>query len=110
MNDEELTRRVTRALDEGVDRLDGATRARLAQARRRALEVPNARRWLLPAMGGAALASVITAVLWLNRPVTEPLPLAPQDFEMLTTGDRLELYQQLDFLRWLEATEGGHVG
>jgi negative regulator of sigma E activity len=110
MTDDELTRRITGALDEGTVRLDGSTRSRLAQARQRALAAPHARRWVLPATGGAVLASVVAAALWLSQPVSTSLPVEPQDLEMLTAGDRLELYQELDFLRWLEEMEADRVG
>lgn len=113
MNDDErrLLERVRGALDEGAANLDGATRSRLAQARARALQPRHAvRLWWLPA-GGAVFASVLAALLWLGQPA--PLPgngfNGVADLELLTSNDGLELYQELDFYRWLEE-EDVHAG
>jgi hypothetical protein len=113
MNDDDdpLIGRIRSALDEGAANLDGATRSRLAQARARALE-PRHSHWRLwlPA-GGAVFASVLAAVLWLGQPA--PLPgngfNGVADLELLTSNDGLELYQELDFYRWLEE-EDVHAG
>lgn len=110
MNDEErLLAQVRTALDDGEARLDGATRARLAQARARALEPRRAAwRWWLPA-GGAVFASLLAAVIWLGQPAPGNGFGAVADLDVLTSGDNLELYQELDFYRWLEE-EGAHAG
>lgn len=113
MNDEErrLIEQVRTALDDGEARLDGATRSRLAQARARALEPRRAAwRWWLPA-GGAVFASLLAAVIWLGQPAQVPGNGfgAVADLDLLTAGDNLELYQELDFYRWLEE-EGAHAG
>ncbi len=110
-DDRQLIEQVRATLDEGVANLDGATRSRLAQARSRALAPRRRMRlWWLPA-GGAVFASVLAAVLWLGQPV--PLPgngfNGATDFELLTSTDSLELYQDLDFYHWLEE-EGMHAG
>jgi hypothetical protein len=110
-DDARLIAEVRAALDEGGANVDAATRARLAQARARALE-PRRRhwRWWLPA-GGAVFASLLAAVLWLGQPA--PVPGngldSVTDFELLTANDDLELFEQMDFYRWLEE-EGMHAG
>lgn len=114
MSDEErrLVERVTTALDEGVANIDGATRAHLREARRRALAPRHEHRGWWLSLGGAVLTSVLVATLWLGRPVTSPapvVPLEPQDFDLLTATDSLELYRDLDFYRWL-AAEVPHAG
>lgn len=110
-DDRQLIEQVRAALDDGVAKLDGATRSRLAQARAQALEPRRSPlRWWLPA-GGAVFASVLAAALWLGQPA--PLPGngfdSVTDFELLTAAEPLELYEQLDFYQWLEE-EGLHAG
>ncbi|HEY0721846.1 MAG TPA: DUF3619 family protein [Gammaproteobacteria bacterium] len=113
MNDHELIERITLQLDEGVARLDGATRSRLTQARHRALATRHRRVWIWPAAGGALLATLVGITLWLGHAPspapTHSAPLATTDFQLLTDSDSIELYQELDFLEWLEETEGGGV-
>jgi type VI protein secretion system component VasF len=110
-HERQLIETVRSTLNESVAHLDATTRSRLAQARARAQE-PRRRThfWLLPA-GAAALASLLVAALWLGQPM--PLPGdgfdAAADFELLTSSDSLELYQELDFLQWLEE-EGLNAG
>jgi len=91
------------ALDEGVEQFDALTLARLRSARRRALESTRRRSpWWIPA-GGLAAASiaVLAVVLWF-KPVGSDLVAANvEDIELLTTADNLELYEELDFYRWL---------
>lgn len=120
-NDAQLIERIRRRLDEDVDRLDGATLSRLEQARRRALAVlaqprrPRwpmtwlARRpagdWLVPA---GAFASVVTIAVALTFMVAEPgngLAREVDDLELLTAGEELELYENLEFYQWLQDRE-----
>lgn len=109
MSDErtDFERRIARTLDEGVERLDGATRSRLRQARARALDSladrPARRRQRLAA--GLALAALLLALLWWPGDRDEGRlvpPLAPLDFELLTSNEPIEIYQELDFYQWLE--------
>jgi hypothetical protein len=107
MSEEErrFQERVVRLLDEDVAGLDGATRSRLTQARARALaSVEKSSRWQLIPASGAVLASVIAAFLLLQKPAEVPTTTAlqPEDLELLTTNENLELYRELDFYLWLE--------
>lgn len=109
MNDDELIGRITGQLEAGVGRLDGATRSRLTQARHRALAARHRPAWAWPALGGAVLASLVTVMVWLGRPPAAPEPLAAVDFELLMEGDSVELYQEMEFLQWLEETQDNGV-
>ncbi len=113
MNDNELIGRITAQLDEGVATLDGATRSRLTQARYRALATRHRRIWIWPAAGGALLASLLGISVWLGQaPSPAPVhsaPLASTDFQLLTDSDSIELYQEIEFLEWLEETGGDGV-
>lgn len=98
--------------DASVDGLDGRTRARLAQARNRALArsrgdaIP---RWLpgpralLPA--GVAAAAALVAWVSLRGPAPEALTpevAALQDLEILLGEEELEMLEELEFYTWLE--------
>ena len=120
-NDAQLIERVRRRLDEDVDRLDSAALSRLEQARRLALAAlaqpqrPWWRRawlagrpagdWLVPT---GAFASVLATVVALTLMVVEPgngLAREADDLELLTAGEELELYENLEFYQWLQDRE-----
>jgi hypothetical protein len=97
--------------------LDSATCSRLAQARHLALAAaaePRSRwrratrpagDWLVPA---GAFASVLATAIALTLMVTEPGDgSAPEmdDVELLTAGEELELYENLEFYQWLQDRE-----
>lgn len=105
----EFERRTKRAFDRSVREVDSATRSRLAQARRNAVEGSDdraARRgwtWSL-APAGAIAASVlaVAVLLWQNGSRTE-LPVA--DLEILLAEDDLDiemLDEEIEFYAWLE--------
>ncbi len=120
--DDRLIERIRRRLDESVAELDEATLSRLAQARQRALSAEpghsrRARRWirslavrpasdwLVPA---GALASVVATVLALALTVSEPengLARQVEDLDLLSAGEELELYENLEFYQWLDERE-----
>lgn len=116
--DAQLIERIRRRLDESVSELDAATLSRLEQARQRALSAgaESQRRrgrtrgltgrpasdWLVPA---GALASVVATVFALAVMVAEPengLTRELEDLDLLTVGEELELYENLEFYQWLE--------
>ncbi len=120
-NDAQLIERIRRRLDEDVDRLDNATLSRLEQARRRALAAAAqpqrpwwrmtwlasrpAGDWLVPA---GAFASVVATAVALTLMVVEPgnrLAREADDLELLTAGEELELYENLEFYQWLQDRE-----
>ncbi len=109
-HDRELVTLVTQALNEDLEKLDPAVRARLAAARGLALEhadasTATARRgrpfaWTLTAV--ASTAVVILAVA-LSREDNQSLPIADlDDLELLSSADGLDLLQDLDFYEWLD--------
>lgn len=109
MNDDELIKRITGQLDAGNERLDGATRSRLTQARHRAIASRHRAVWRWPAVGGALLASLVAVMVWLGRAPEVADPYAANDFEMLTESDSIELYQEMEFLQWLEEEQNDVV-
>lgn len=121
MNDEteeklflEKTRAVFR---ESVAALDGETLARLRAARSRAVEAATGRRiglprphpWGLPAGALALLVAVVVgAFVWWNGSSQPAVPFAVNsgdDLAIVLSNDNLEMYQDMDFYRWLEAQQ-----
>jgi len=110
MNDDELTKHITSQLDAGMERLDGATRSQLTQARHRALTARHHRPlWIWPAAGSALLASIVAVTIWMGRASDAGDPFSVNDFEMLTNSDDIELYQDLEFMQWLDEAESNGV-
>jgi hypothetical protein len=114
--DSELEQRAKQLFDASVENLDGRTRARLAQARNRALERATgshraarafgARNWL--ATAGVLAAVALVAVLVAQRTVVEDPGVemaALDDLELLLGEDELEMLEELEFYAWLEEQE-----
>lgn len=110
--DDAIAARARALLDRASDELDADTRARLRAARLRALERVGARRTRRAALAaagvGAAAAAAVAALLL--RPARETdsagaFAEAFEDFEILGAADDLELYDDLEFYRWLEENE-----
>jgi hypothetical protein len=120
-NDAQLLERIRQRLDEDVASLDDETVSRLRQARQRALSAATrgarpwwrahlpgdrpAGDWLVPV---GAFASVVVTVLALTLMVAEPdngLAREVDDLDLLTVGEELELYENLEFYQWLEDSE-----
>jgi hypothetical protein len=109
--DQKLRNMVCKSLDESIVNLDRQTLLRLQGIRMRALEdsckrkdLFSARRWIT-AGGLATVAVLVLAIsLWVvvHR---QPLPAKHgEDAEILSAQEHLELYEDLEFYRWL-ATE-----
>ena len=116
MNDEHGTtgfeQRAARALREGADGLDAATRSKLTQARHAALgHIGSRPAWLdmrVLAPGGAvAAALVVGLVLWngAGQRTGSDAGGAFDDIELLADADAYEISQEtdLDFIEWAAA-------
>ena len=95
---------VRQHLDAQADDLDELTVARLRAARRRALAThkPAGKYWL-PAFSVATAAAALLAVLLWQSPSAPPLPL--EDWEIVVSGDDMELIEEYEFYEWLDATQ-----
>jgi len=99
---------VRRVLDASVAGLDAASRSRLTQARHRALEARGRQRspWAAGlALGGVAASVgvlVIAYALWQGQVPAQSYE-ALADLEVLTAGDQIELYEDLEFYEWLDS-------
>jgi hypothetical protein len=111
-SDKEFLEGVRDALDRNAVSLDEDTLLRLRQIRLDAVEsAGRGRRFFafpsLVTAGGLATAAVVAvAVAIWSEPARQPLPVShPEDVQVLVAKDHLDLYQDLDFYRWLSQNE-----
>ncbi len=113
-HDQRFARRAAEQLSRNADAVDDATRVRLRAARRRALDALDDRPGIAARFGVPAVAALAAAVLatvllvprWNEEPPQELVAgLGLEDLELLGGAEDLELYEHLEFYRWLEASE-----
>ena len=110
MSEEDFLAEVRNTLDRSTESLDPETLRRLRAARFGAIEMAGAgsmswfrlHRWITA--GGLTTITVLALgiSLWLGSPVQNPPLRQPDDLEILTSQDQLDLYKDLDFYRWLD--------
>ncbi len=104
-NDEhELLKGIKSNLDASVEDLDAETRHRLRQAREHALLQPRRSVWFSrPRIMGIAMAcSALLAVgLWLKTMPGSLPGMEIEAIEIIATEDSLDMYEELEFYRWL---------
>jgi hypothetical protein len=102
----EFVARLRQQLDRHAEQLDEATASRLRAARTQALERGGQRnyRWL-PVTGLATAAAALLAVLVWQQQAGD-LPGVEDDWELVASGEDLELIEELEFYDWLEQTQG----
>jgi hypothetical protein len=106
--DRRFAERARERLERSAQELDADTGARLRAARLRALDAaPQRSRWLYGVpIGALATASAALLAVYLSRETPALGPGATlEDFELLSDAEPLELYEQLEFLEWLDAHE-----
>lgn len=97
--------KVKSSLDETEAQLDADTLRDLRLARHKALESLHRPRRIWQPLGLAAVAATVAImvvslqVMQTKTPVTAP---GMDDIALLSAGDELELYENLDFYQWLE--------
>lgn len=106
MNDErdtEVQQQVRAELDAKVDALDANVTAGLSAARHRALDQLQAKPRWQPVIGWAVAATLVVAVSlwWQQAPISNGM--SADDFELLVSGDGIELYEDLEFYDWLSS-------
>jgi len=105
--------KVQRLLDQGAQNLGSQTEQRLEEVRLGVLSGAHEkrsrfflpRRWVLA--GSFAMATLVAAALFFFlSPSAEILPTGDLDeLEIITSRERLDIYQNLDFYRWLGSKE-----
>jgi hypothetical protein len=99
-------------LDRGTENLGSWTERRLEEIRSQALMAAGEkrarffprRRWVLA--GSFAMATLAAAFLFWPSPSSPPPPTGEvEDLEIITSQDRIDFYQNLDFYRWLGSKE-----
>lgn len=113
-HDQRFAHGAAEQLSRNADAVDDATRARLRAARRRALDARKGRpsiasRFGFPAavaVAAAVLATVLLLPRWSGEPPQDLVAgVGLEDLELLGAAEDLELYEQLEFYRWLETSE-----
>lgn len=117
MNDhkssDEFPEKIIRQLNRDSADVDPAVAARLRESRMKALELNEKPsflglpRWLTVSGLATAVILVIAVSLWTKAPKPAPITMHPEDMEVLTAPDQIELYRDLDFYRWLEGGGNG---
>ena len=107
-DDDELARRIGRALDRQT--VDARTRERLRTARRRALDgdsAPLPWRWA-PVGAVVVLALVVGAALLFRGEAPGALPdLAADELALIAAEEELELLEEWEFYAWFDAADDG---
>lgn len=100
-------------LDHGTENLGSRTEERLEDIRGQALMAAGEkrsrffppRRWVLAGSFAMVTLAAVGLFLWLS-PSTETLPEGEiEDLEIITSQERIDFYQNLDFYRWLGSEE-----
>jgi hypothetical protein len=117
-NAENIETRARELFDDSVERIDGATRSRLTQARHAALaelDRPRLRLGHWVPVGALAAAAVLAVTLWTGTvPDEQALPVlavAPaEDFEMLANGEDLDMLDEdVEFYAWAASADAGNA-
>lgn len=109
-SDKQFAERAKAVFDNSVEQLDAATLSRLNRGRHAALDtlqgngvVATWGRWL--PVTGVAAAALVTVML-VRGPDTVTVPAdSVADFEILLEGENLEMFENLEFYSWLNATD-----
>lgn len=109
MSDKQFAEQAKAAFDSSVEQLDATTLSRLNRNRHAAIDALQGHRaavwgrWL--PVTGVAAAALVTVML-VSGPDTTTLPAdSVADFEILIEGENLEMFENLEFYSWLDATD-----
>jgi hypothetical protein len=108
LKDSEIAARASENLDRRASSLDDDTVRKLRDARFRAAESFRERGWLWRAFHSVTAAGVATAAIaaitvsfWFTSPRFNADSGQPDDIEIITAQETLDIYEDLEFFRWL---------
>jgi len=102
-------------LSEAAENLDSQTKRRLERIRLDALSSAEAKearffprpRWVTAGAFAAAGMAAVAVFFWLRTSTGDFPDKHIEDFEMITSTENMDLYENLDFYRWLATKENG---
>jgi len=112
--EKEFLEKVGGLLNENVSRLDTETANQLEQIRTKALSLTEKpwgflipRRWIM--LGGltSAAMTAVALFIWLYTFPGDFPSRNIEDFEIITSNEKADFYENLDFYRWLATKENG---
>jgi hypothetical protein len=100
-------------LNQGTENLGSYTERRLEELRGSALTAAEEkrsrffppRRWVLVGSFAMATLAAVGVFFWLSPSATPPPTGEIEDLEIITSQERIDFYQNLDFYRWLGSEE-----
>ena len=119
-DDIKLLQRIRHELDAQVEGQLPALQGRLRAARREALvgvERPASHGFRTAALAASVFLVVASSALWFQSSQDSQQDTGPYlqaansiDQQMLSSGEDIELYQELEFYYWLQQQESAHAG
>ena len=107
-SEDDFLQQVTQQLDEAEQSMSSDTLRELRKRRYAALQkISRPRRIWRPLPALAMAMSIAVAIIGVRLLLPEHSGVSPQveDLPLLTASDDLELYDQLEFIQWLEFEE-----
>ncbi len=106
-NSDSLTQKIKQQLDE--QKLPEEIQRDLAKARRQALNIdvnqrrPLLSRYVFPTVAFASVCAIAIAITLVINPIDETNGFEDiETFEIITSRDDIEMYENLEFYLWLE--------
>jgi hypothetical protein len=114
-NEKEFLQEVKDLLEERSANLDRQTRQRMANIRATALSLGQEKplpfsipfRWILAGSLSMATILVLALSFWLNGSPDEIPVRNIEDFEILTSKEQIDTFQNVEFYRWLATEKNG---
>ena len=111
--EEQFLNEVKQSLDAGMENIDEKILLRLLKIRHQAILEAEGRkkrmfflpRWVQASAFATIATAIVLVVVWLYDQRPEFFLKNPEDFEIVSSQDQMELYEDLDFYKWLAASD-----